>query len=116
VPVLADADKLAVALANILSNAVRFSPDGGKVELSVGASPGAVAIDCIDQGPGVAPTDAARIFEPFYQGSRRAPGARNGNGIGLSIVREYVGAHRGTVHLISRSQGAHFRIELPDEK
>lgn len=114
--VLADADKLAVALANILSNAVRFSPEGGSIGLALGACCGAARIDCVDQGPGVAPADAERIFEPFYQGSRRVAGARKGNGIGLSIVREYVGAHHGTVRLIPRPQGAHFRIELPDEK
>lgn len=113
---LADADKLAVALANILSNAVRFSPEGGCIGIALGARRGVVEIDCVDQGPGVAPADVERIFEPFYQGSRRVAGARNGNGIGLSIVREYVRAHHGTVQLIARPQGAHFRIELPDEK
>jgi two-component system sensor histidine kinase GlrK len=115
-PLLADADKLAVALANILSNAVRFSPEGSCISLALAARRGAIEIDCVDQGPGVAPTDAERIFEPFYQGSRHLAGARKGNGIGLSIVREYVRAHHGTVQLIPRPQGAHFRIELPDEK
>lgn len=110
-----DADKLAAALANILSNAVRFSPQGGKIVFMVGATKSGLAIDCIDQGPGVAPEDVGRIFEPFYQGSRQAAGARNGNGIGLSIVREYVAAHRGTVQLLPRRSGAHFRIELPYE-
>ena len=113
---LADADQLAVALANILSNAVRFSPAGGAIALALGARRGVVEIDCIDKGPGVAPADVLRIYEPFYQGSRRMAGARNGNGIGLSIVREYVRAHHGTVQLIARPQGAHFRIELPNEK
>ena len=70
-------------------------------------------IDCIDEGAGVAPEDAARIFEPFYQGVRQAAGARNGNGIGLSIVREYIAAHDGSVTLLPRQAGAHFRIELP---
>lgn len=111
--VAADADTLAVALSNVLSNALRFSPDGGTIRFIVDPVPGGVRIDCIDEGPGVAPGDAARIFEPFYQGTRQAPGARLGNGIGLSIVREYVGAHRGTVTLLPRAAGAHFRIELP---
>ncbi len=115
-PLLADADKLAVALANILSNAVRFSPSGGCIGIALRCDRGVVEIDCVDQGPGVAPADVERIFEPFYQGSRRVAGARNGNGIGLSIVREYVRAHHGTVQLMARPRGAHFRIELPDEK
>ncbi len=116
VSALVDADKLALALANILSNAVRFSPRGGSIAFVVGSSPDGQRIDCIDQGRGVAPEDAERIFEPFYQGSRQAAGARNGNGIGLSIVREYVCAHHGTVQLLASDVGAHFRIELPNDE
>jgi two-component system sensor histidine kinase GlrK len=70
-------------------------------------------IDCADQGPGVAPNDTARIFEPFYQGQRQPPGARRGNGIGLSIVQEYIAAHHGVLQLLPSDQGARFRIELP---
>lgn len=110
-----DSDKLQVALANLLSNAIRFSPQGGTISLLLGRSADRITIDCIDQGPGIAPTDAARIFEPFYQGMRQQPGARNGNGIGLSIVQEYVAAHGGTVQLVPRETGAHFRISLPIE-
>jgi two-component system sensor histidine kinase GlrK len=110
---LIDADKLAVALANVLSNAVRFSPAGGTIEFIVASTERGVSIDCIDRGPGVAPQDVDRIFEPFYQGSRQAAGARNGNGIGLSIVREYIAAHRGSIVLLPRPSGAHFRIDLP---
>ncbi len=108
-----DPDKLQVALANLLSNAIRFSPQGGTISLLLGRLPDRITIDCMDQGPGIAPADAARIFEPFYQGLRQPPGARNGNGIGLSIVHEYVVAHRGTVELVPCETGAHFRITLP---
>jgi len=108
-----DADKLAAALRNILSNAVRFSPEGGRIVFAISANARVLGIDCIDQGPGVAPHDAQRIFEPFYQGARQMAGARNGSGIGLSIVRDYIVAHRGSVQLMARQGGAHFRIELP---
>lgn len=108
-----DPDKLQVALSNLLSNAVRFSPQGGTIRLVPGTVSDGITIDCIDQGPGIAPIDAARIFEPFYQGMRQPAGARSGNGIGLSIVHEYVAAHRGTVRLLPHEGGAHFRIELP---
>lgn len=110
---LADADQLAAACANILSNALRFSPEGGAVRFELKAGPSALTIDCIDQGPGVAPQDAARIFEPFYQGARQPSGARSGNGIGLSIVREYIAGHGGSISLLASGAGAHFRIELP---
>ncbi|MET3130256.1 two-component system sensor histidine kinase GlrK [Oxalobacteraceae bacterium GrIS 1.11] len=109
----ADPDKLTTALANILSNAVRFSPEGGSIAFTLSGTAAGAVIDCIDQGPGVAPEDAERIFEPFYQGARQIVGARNGNGIGLSIVREYLAAHHGSVNLVPRPSGAHFRIEIP---
>ncbi|TWI66322.1 two-component system sensor histidine kinase GlrK [Pseudoduganella lurida] len=114
-PVDVDAAKLAVVASNLLSNAVRFSPEGGTVRFIVGAAGGVLRLDCIDQGPGVAPGDVQRVFEPFYQGERQPAGARRGNGIGLSIVREYVSAHGGTLQLLPSSPGAHFRIELPYE-
>lgn len=108
-----DADKMAVVLANLLSNAVRFSPPGGQVSFRLGELDGRLLLDCADQGPGVAPHDATRIFEPFYQGQRQPPGARRGNGIGLSIVQEYIAAHRGALQLLPSERGARFRIELP---
>lgn len=110
-----DPDKFAIVLANLLSNAVRFSPRGGTIRFVLTGHEGRVRIDCIDQGPGVAATDTVRIFDPFYQGLNQPQGARHGNGIGLSIVREYVLAHNGEVQLVAGPGGAHFRIELPDE-
>jgi two-component system sensor histidine kinase GlrK len=114
--IMADADKLAVVTGNLLSNAVRFSPEGGAVRFTVGEHAGTLLIDCADHGPGVAAIDAEHIFEPFYQGERQPQGARRGNGIGLSIVREYVNAHGGTLQLLPSLEGAHFRIELPYER
>ncbi|MBV8667027.1 MAG: HAMP domain-containing histidine kinase [Burkholderiaceae bacterium] len=128
-PVSADADKLAIVLANILTNAVRFSPNGGVIRFMLAEQmlPHRLCLDCVDQGPGVAPEDAARVFDPFYQGVRQPAGARKGNGIGLSIVREYIEAHGGTVRVVQADVplhnlpygqdtppgGAHFRIEIP---
>jgi len=114
-PIAADADKLATAIGNLLSNAVRFSPAGGLISFRLGELHGKLLLECADQGPGVAPEDAGRIFEPFYQGQRQPPGARRGNGIGLSIVQDYVAAHGGTLKLLPSERGAHFRIELPYE-
>ena len=114
-PIAIDTDKLSIAIGNLLSNAVRFSPAGGLVSFRLGELNDKLLLDCVDQGPGVAPADAARIFEPFYQGQRQPPGARRGNGIGLSIVHEYVAAHGGVLKLQPSQRGAHFRIELPYE-
>ena len=116
-PIAVDADKLGVVIGNLLSNAVRFSPAGGTIRFELNVTPKArgrqLQLDCIDGGPGVAPQDAERVFEPFYQGERQPPGARRGNGIGLSIVREYISVHGGTLQLMPSQTGAHFRIELP---
>ena len=108
-----DADKLGAAIANLLSNAIRFSPAGGIVSLELSDTPQGVRIDVRDHGPGVAEADRDRVFEPFYRGERQPQDAVRGTGIGLSIVQEYVVAHGGRVALLSDSRGAHFRIELP---
>ncbi len=113
-PVAADAGKLRIALSNLLANAISFSPEGGEVRVEVSAQPGGARIDCRDDGPGVAPAEAERIFEPFFQGSRRTGRPGKGNGLGLAIVREFVTAHGGSVETMQASHGAHFRIELPD--
>lgn len=112
---LLDPDKLRVALGNLLSNAIVYSPDGGEIRLAARVVDGRLAIDCIDAGPGVAPEDAERIFDPFVQGSRRPDGALPGSGVGLSIVRELVAAQGGRVFLVPTQRGAHFRMELPYE-
>jgi two-component system sensor histidine kinase GlrK len=108
-----DPDKLGTALANLLSNAIRFSPEGGTVRLQLSADAETVRMDLRDEGPGVAHADRGRVFEPFYRGERQPEGAVRGTGIGLSIVHEYVTAHGGDVRLLSDSAGGHFQIELP---
>ncbi|GLR14816.1 two-component sensor histidine kinase [Chitinimonas prasina] len=110
-----DADKLAIALGNLLSNAIRFSPQGGSIRLALRRNGKHIQIDISDQGPGIAEQDRPRIFEPFYQGQHQPPAARHGSGIGLSIVQEYLQAHGGQVLLLPHEPGTCFRIELPDE-
>jgi two-component system sensor histidine kinase GlrK len=72
-----------------------------------------VLIDFLDEGPGIAPDELERVFEPFYQGRHNLTGPGQGNGIGLAIVREFIAAHRGKVRALPNAYGAHFRIELP---
>jgi two-component system sensor histidine kinase GlrK len=108
-----DADKLGTALGNLLSNAIRFSPAGATIRFSVTRVPGRACIDIVDQGPGVAAADRARVFEPFYRGERQPSDAVRGSGIGLSIVHEYITAHGGLIELLADGPGAHFHIELP---
>ncbi|WP_427913807.1 sensor histidine kinase [Ramlibacter sp. MMS24-I3-19] len=110
-----DPDKLGIALANLLANAIRFSPQGGTIRLALRTLAGRASVDVSDEGPGVAPPDRERIFEPFYRGQRQPEDAAPGTGIGLSIVKEYIAAHGGRIELLAQDNqpGAHFRIELP---
>ena len=114
VEAMVDAEKIGTTIANLLSNAIRFSPEGGAIHLSLSNANGLARIDIVDQGPGVARTDRERIFEPFYRGERQPQDAVRGTGIGLSIVQEYIAAHGGRIELVPASAGAHFRIELPN--
>jgi two-component system, NtrC family, sensor histidine kinase GlrK len=109
-----DPDKLGTAIANLLSNAIRFSPDGGRIRVGLSTHAPGIWIDIEDDGPGVAEADRDRVFEPFYRGERQPDDAVRGSGIGLSIVQEYIAAHGGRIALLSDSRGGHFRIELPN--
>jgi two-component system, NtrC family, sensor histidine kinase GlrK len=113
VQIALDPEKIGTAVANLLSNAIRYSPLKGSIRLELVRLPGSVRIDFHDQGIGVAMADRERIFEPFFRGERQPQDVVRGSGIGLSIVNEYVAAHGGRVELLQDQPGAHFRIELP---
>lgn len=109
--VTADAARLEQALQNLAANALRHTPDGGRIALTAVPRPQAVAITVRDTGPGVAPEHLPLIFDRFYKAdaSRKAAG---GSGLGLSIVRAIVERHGGTV--TARNEGgAVFEIVLP---
>jgi two-component system sensor histidine kinase GlrK len=96
---------------NLISNAIKFSPDGGVVQITLAQDGENAVLDVIDDGPGVSPEDLERIFEPFYRGAagKGVPGA----GLGLAIAHEFALAHGGTLEILERAQGAHFRANLP---
>lgn len=108
-----DPEKIGTALANLVSNAIRFSPIHGVLRIGLSQLADSVRIDLHDEGPGIADADRTRIFEPFFRGERQPADAIRGSGIGLSIVHEYISAHGGRVELLPDGPGAHFRIELP---
>jgi two-component system sensor histidine kinase GlrK len=112
-PAFADRDKLRTLLDNLVSNAVKHSPDGGTVTIGVSQSGGAACVDVIDRGPGIAHEHREKVFDWFFRGAR-APGERvQGSGLGLAITHELVRAHDGTIELLDASAGAHFRVKLP---
>jgi signal transduction histidine kinase len=108
-----DPDRLAQALGNVVSNAIKYTPPDGEVSLSAGMEDTEVWIRVRDSGPGIAPEDQERIFIPFYRGpaDRRFP---QGMGLGLSIARELVIAHGGRIEMQSApGAGSAFTVWLP---
>ncbi|MET0209950.1 MAG: ATP-binding protein [Burkholderiaceae bacterium] len=108
-----DPVKMEVALGNLLSNAIRFAPQKGGISFTLSREKQQLHIDLRDDGPGIAPADQSRIFEPFFRGERQPEDTIKGTGIGLSIVQEYIAAHGGQIELLPSDRGAHFRITLP---
>ncbi len=112
----ADLQRLEQALQNVASNALRHTPDGGRVELRGEAAGDQVRITVRDTGPGIPPEHLPHLFDRFYKAdaSRTASGAASGSGLGLSIVRAIVERHGGTVTAANAPDGgAIFEFLLP---
>ncbi|MBG6082210.1 PAS domain S-box-containing protein [Rubrivivax gelatinosus] len=111
----ADHARLVQVVSNLLSNAARYTPPGGRIEVRLrDDGDGFVRLAVSDNGIGVPPELASEIFDLFFQ-ARTDPGPGSGLGIGLSLVRQLVGLHGGTVELVSagRDQGSRFEVRLP---
>ena len=109
-----DPDKLSQAVINLLSNALKFTPAGGAVEVRVAPGAQGAEIRVTDTGIGIDPKDLSRIFERFYRADSSRSRATGGSGIGLSIVRAIVEAHGGSIHAASEpGKGSEFLIVLP---
>lgn len=106
---------LVEALLNLLDNAIRSTPDGGSVAVSINANGNAVRLSVEDSGPGVPPEERERIFQPFYRIQRTSAGeADDGSGLGLAIVRGIAQAHGGHVELVEAPRGGSvFSLVLP---
>jgi signal transduction histidine kinase len=116
VDVVADPDRIAQVVTNLVGNAVRATPAGGSVDVVVGADGGWRTVTVRDTGEGLAPEDLERVFERFYRVTgRRGEGEGGGSGIGLTIARGIVRAHDGDLTATSpgRGQGATFTLRLP---
>lgn len=109
-----DPQRVRQVVQNLVHNAVRFSPPAGRVELTLAARGGWAELVVEDEGPGIAPEDLERVFEPFYraESSRSRPGG--GSGLGLAVVKHLVLAHGGSVRAERRPQGgSRFVVRLP---
>jgi signal transduction histidine kinase len=111
--VTGDPDRLGQALDNLISNALKFTPPGGRVDVLLRHLGGSVRVDVSDTGLGMSDEDQDRVFDRFF----RAPATRDqapGVGLGLTIVKTIVEGHGGTIAVASsEGAGTTFRIELP---
>jgi signal transduction histidine kinase len=106
--IVSDGDRVLQIISNLLSNAFRWTPDGGRVELQLTASNGSVSVAVDDNGPGVAPEERERIFRPFWSRDD------SGTGLGLAIAHELAAALGGSIELDSRpGRGSRFQLVLP---
>jgi signal transduction histidine kinase len=105
-----DGDRVLQIVSNLLSNALRWTPEGGRVDLGLGGSNGEVMVTVADTGPGIEPEGAERIFRPFWSGDG------GGTGLGLTIARELALALGGRLELDSEpGRGSRFVLVLPVE-
>jgi two-component system sensor histidine kinase BaeS len=109
-----DPDKLSQAVINLLSNALKYTPAGGSVDVRVAAGSSGIRIHVADTGIGIGPEELPRIFERFYRADNSRSRESGGAGIGLSIAKAIVEAHGGTLSAASApGSGSDFTIELP---
>jgi signal transduction histidine kinase len=105
---------LSLMVRNLIDNAVRYTGDGGSVDVSVRAEPGIVVVRVADTGIGIPQRELPRIFERFYRVDRARSRETGGTGLGLSIVRHVTENHGGDVTVESElGQGTIFEVRLP---
>jgi len=104
-----------VILDNLLSNAVKYSPELGLVSIKLYKERRDAVFEVMDEGPGIPAADRDKIFDAFWRGLDAPASAVKGSGLGLSIVKEYLALHRGSIEVLE-GPGAHFRVRIPRRK
>lgn len=115
-PVLVEIDpqRIQQVLLNLLSNAERYTPEGGQVSISVHSQKSEIRVSVVDTGPGIKPEDLPYIFERFWRADRSRSRATGGSGLGLAIAKYFIEAHGGRIWAEStQGQGATFTFSLP---
>ena len=112
-PISADRDKITEVMINLLSNAVNYTPTGGKITVTVKNEVDHIKVEIKDTGIGIPEKDLPHIFERFYR-VERSDFPQKGTGLGLTIVRDVIKAHGGTIHVESKvGKGSRFYFRLP---
>jgi signal transduction histidine kinase len=116
-PIVCDPARIAQLLDNLISNAIKFTPVGGHVEVLVDASARSAVIEVRDTGLGIAPEDHDQLFQRFFRTRSATEKAIVGTGLGLSIAKAIVDAHQGSISVDSAEHhGTTFRVELPAKR
>lgn len=102
-----------VIIDNLVTNAIKYSPRGGTLQIRLAADGNYAVLDVMDEGPGIAAEERDKVFDPFYQGTPSDKEYLKGSGLGLAIAREYAHANGGDIHLGGEARGAHFRFTVP---
>ncbi|WP_336605850.1 ATP-binding protein [Streptomyces sp. BA2] len=112
----ADPLRLRQAIGNLVSNAIRHTPEGGSVTINCRATLDAVVVEVADTGTGISPEDLPYVFDRFWRADKSRTRATGGSGLGLAIVRQLVEGHGGTVAARSTpGEGAVFTVRVPEE-
>ena len=112
-----DTDKMTQVIDNILNNAIKYSPDGGKITVTMKTTDDQMILSISDQGLGIPKQDLPRIFDRFYRVDRARSRAQGGTGLGLSIAKEIIKQHDGFIWAKSEyGKGSTFTIVLPYDK
>jgi signal transduction histidine kinase len=110
----ADHERVRMVLTNLVSNAVKYSPEGGRIRIGGRAERNLVLAYVDDQGVGIAPEEQARIFDRFYRVDNRLRRETQGTGLGLYLTRAIIEAHGGTIRVESKvGRGSRFLFTLP---
>jgi PAS domain S-box-containing protein len=113
-PMVGDRGRLAQVLDNLVSNALKFSTDGGSVDVQVSSSNGEAVLEVRDNGIGISPAEQEHLFDRFFRSSEATERAIPGTGLGLTIVKAIVERHEGTIEVESaEGQGTTMRVRLP---